>query len=256
VSVQLPARGSTFDAAVLKRKSQHALLQVLGTNERLWLRNRDLWHVMPGHVVHVKVDRRLRCPVHVPCVQGHILDVRVDPAALGLPPLQVELRVANNLGERAFEMERIWPGAHHGDDPIQEAVGLSRDGECAKAKQLLMDVLADDLRCLDAHAHLGNIEFLVYPQHAWLHYAIGVAIGDHALGPGFSGELPWRYTGNRPFLRSVFGLGLSWWRLERDQEARAAFERLMSLDPMDELNAMPCWRDVRRGYAWDESGGR
>jgi hypothetical protein len=79
---------------------------------------------------------------------------------------------------------------------------------------ILMNLLAQDLRCLDAHAHLGNREFDYRPEKALRHYDTGRAIGDLTLGPTFRGALPWGLIDNRPYLRCLHGKGLALWRLE------------------------------------------
>ncbi len=91
-----------------------------------------------------------------------------------------------------------------------------------------------------------------YPEHALMHYAIGVAIGAHALGPGFPGKLPWRHFGKRPFLRCLHGLALSMWRIRRDEDARMIFERLMSLDPEDGQGVLVAWSELRAGWPWGD----
>lgn len=247
--------GSVVDAAVLKCGARSVLLRVLGRNgERIWLRSRDLWHVMPGHVARVRVDRLMRCAGHEPCAHGQVLNVRIDAPALEFSPLALELRGTHQPGEPAFEMELVLPGAARGDDPILDAVELRKAGEVSGAAQLLTDLLAADLRCLDAHAHLGNIAFPGYPEHALLHYAIGAAIGEHALGPGFPGKLPWKYFGNRPFLRCMHGLGLTYWRLGRREDAQTTLERLLGLDPADGQRAFLCWSEIRAGLSWGYAG--
>jgi len=52
-----------------------------------------------------------------------------------------------------------------------------------------MTLLAEDLRCLDAHAHLGNFVFDHFPGKAIRHYEVGVRIGEFSLGEGFNGVL-------------------------------------------------------------------
>ncbi|MGA2842612.1 MAG: hypothetical protein ABSG18_21070, partial [Steroidobacteraceae bacterium] len=44
-------------------------------------------------------------------------------------------------------------------DPILEANELKDRGQIARAKKLLEKLLIQDVRCLDAHAHLGNLAF-------------------------------------------------------------------------------------------------
>src|SRR6185295_15500371 len=76
-----------------------------------------------------------------------------------------------------FEMEQVIPGADRQDfdsDPIIEASELNEAGDRAGARAILMDLLARDLRCLDAHAHLGNFAFDHQPAEAQRRYEIGM----------------------------------------------------------------------------------
>jgi hypothetical protein len=45
------------------------------------------------------------------------------------------------------------------------------------------------VRCLDAHALLGNMLFDKYTQRALAHYKFGVEIGRRAIGEKFDGVL-------------------------------------------------------------------
>jgi hypothetical protein len=93
-----------------------------------------------------------------------------------------------------YEMEQILPGADPDDfdsDPILEANELRDRGQIARAKKLLEKLLIRDVRCLDAHAHLGNIVFDNDVRTALDHYQRGVLIGQLSLGEKFEGVLPW-----------------------------------------------------------------
>ena len=94
-------------------------------------------------------------------------------------------------------------------------------------------MLGQDLRCLDAHAHLGNFEFEHWPKQALRHYMVGVAIGALTLGTDFDGVLPWGLIDNRPFLRCLHGVGLCLWRLGDLKEAAKTFTRMLWLNPSD-----------------------
>ena len=106
-------------------------------------------------------------------------------------------------------------------------------GDPVAARQILMELCQADLRCLDAHAHLGNIVFDDWAKAAIRHYEVGVRIGELSLGPDFGGLLPWRHIDNRPFLRCMHGFGLCLWRLEWFAEAEGVFERMLWLNPSD-----------------------
>jgi len=70
-----------------------------------------------------------------------------------------------------------------------------------------VDLCQADLRCLDAHAHLGNCVFDLGPQQAIRHYAVGLRIGELSIGSDFDGLLPWGLVDNRPFLLCMHGFG-------------------------------------------------
>ncbi len=96
--------------------------------------------------------------------------------------------------------------------PTCHAAELAEAGDFQGARKLLMDVLCTELRCIDAHAHLGNWEFERSPKRA-MSADIGIRIAELSLSPGFDGPLMWGHTHNRPFLRCLHGYGLCLWRL-------------------------------------------
>jgi len=250
------ARTEAAEAVVLRRSVKAARVRVLATGEVLTVGAGDLWHVMPGHVVTLVLKRRWRHLGHV-YGEGELRDARIDVPALGLPPLQLQERgplEAVDDARTAYEMEQVLPWTKPGSnfDPILVAVERKQRGNIRGAVLLLMDLLAEDLRCLDAHGHLGNIVFPTHPEHALIHYEIGVAIGEHALGPAFTGALPWSYLDNRPFLRCLLAQGLALWRLGRLEDAVRTFERLLWLDPADGQDAGRLLAEVKAGRPWAE----
>jgi tetratricopeptide (TPR) repeat protein len=152
-----------------------------------------------------------------------------------------------------YEMEHILPGVDPEDfdsDPILQANELKDRGLIARAKKLLEKLLIQDLRCLDAHAHLGNLAFDQDVRTAIDHYQRGVRIGELSLGENFEGVLSWGLIDNRPFLRCLNGFGLCLWRLERFEEAEAVFERLLWMSPSDNLGVRLLLPEVKAGTPW------
>jgi hypothetical protein len=152
-----------------------------------------------------------------PYLSGVIESTRLDARALSLVPLRLEERGLWNPAEHywgeegepiedwakpiiargprpEFEMEQVLPGADS-DDPFSDPIGESNDrkdsGDREGAYKLLMDLCHTDLRCLDAHSHLGNFVFDHRPKDAIRHYEAGLRIGELSLGEGFHGVLPW-----------------------------------------------------------------
>lgn len=207
--------------------------------------------------------------------------MRFDAAALGLVPLALRregewdpeeeywgeegepvdewARPIIARGKRPmFEMEQVIPGADPDDgdsDPIVEASERNEAGDREGARDLLMELLTQDLRCLDAHAHLGNHAFEHWPKLAFRHYELGVTIGTHTLGEDFEGVLPWGLIDNRPYLRCLHGLGLCAWRLGEHRRAAAVFERLLWLNPSDNQGARFNLAAVAAGKTWQELQG-
>jgi len=137
-----------------------------------------------------------------------------------------------------FEMEQVLPGSDPGDpdgDPILEAMDLAQAGRHPEARRVLERLLVTDMRCLDAHAHLGNIEFEGDPAAALEHYERGSRIGELTVPRSFEGVLPWSMLDNRPFHRCEFGLALCYWRLRRFADAAELMQRLLWLNPADNL---------------------
>jgi len=153
----------------------------------------------------------------------------------------------------AFEMEQVIPREDPDDfdsDPILEANDLLAAGRRPAAKKLLLGLLSRDLRCLDAHAHLGSLEFDGTAQQALRHFEAGVSIGALTLGTTFDGVIPWGLIDNRPYLRCLNGLALCLWRFGHIQRATALFERMLWLNPADNQGARINVGDVRAGRPW------
>ena len=155
-----------------------------------------------------------------------------------------------------FEMEQVLPGMDPDDpesDPINESNELKDAGDARGARAILMKFCDADLRCLDAHAHLGNLAFDYAAKEAIRHYEAGVRIGELSLGREFDGVLPWGLIDNRPFLRCMHGYALCLWRLRRFAEARRVFERMLWLNPSDNQGVRFLIDGVAARVAWKDS---
>jgi hypothetical protein len=241
------------------------------------LRSTRCWDVVPGELITVTPRKKWRYAGH-PYLSGEIKASHLNVAALGLTPLKLEdegmwLPHEHYWGEpdapiedwakpiiergprSAYEMEQVIPGEDPDDpatDPILESVELKEAGDYGEAQRTIMNLLIADLRCLDAHAHLGNLVFDHEPEKAIRHYEVGVRIGELSLGENFEGLLPWGHINNRPFLRGLNGYGLCLWRLGRFKEADDVFTRMLWLNPTDNQGVRFLIHDVRNGEAWHE----
>jgi hypothetical protein len=262
-------------------KERAARCRLPGSNRAITLRARRLWDVVPGEILTVTPRKQWSYAGH-PYLSGEIEAVRLDVPALGLLPLRLEDRGPWDPDEEywgeegqpiegwaepiiargprpAFEMEQVLPGQDPDDpfsDPITESNDLRDAGERAEAYGILMDLCQADLRCLDAHAHLGNFVFDHRPEDALRHYEVGVRIGGLSLGERFDGVLPWGHIDNRPFLRCLHGYGLCLWRLGRYDQAARVFEKMLWLNPSDNQGVRFLIEEVGAGTAWEAQHDR
>lgn len=266
-----------IELVVLSVKENAARCRLLGSDRVITLRASGHRDVVPGEIAVVKARRQWSYVGH-PYLSGEIESTRLDVAALGLVPLKLadcgiwtpgaqDGRAADEPIEewakpivargsrRAFEMEQVVPGRDPDDidsDPICESNEIKEAGDRKAAYRVLMGLCQADLRCLDAHAHLGNFVFEHRPEDAIRHYEVGLRIGEQALGANFDGLLPWERIDNRPFLRCMNGFGLCLWRLGHFEEAEHVFERMLWLDPSDDQGVSFLIDEVRSKTAWED----
>jgi tetratricopeptide (TPR) repeat protein len=271
------AVGVPIDLVVLACKWQALLCRPLGTaTEVTYKTTRE---GIPGSIMIV-VPARVWANARRLCLAGNLLGTRYEVASLGIEPLAL-----NRVGEwdpceeywaedgepiadwakplivagkrPLFKMEQVIPGWTPADDidsdPIIEASGLGAAGDHDAAEKILMNLLARDLRCLDAHAHLGNLRFDYRPEVALRHYEVGVSIGLLSLGAGFDGVLAWGLIDNRPFLRCLNGAGLCSWRVGDRAAASAVFRRLLELNPTDNQGARLNLAAIEVGKSWEDA---
>lgn len=272
------AQAGLVELVALSAKERAARCRLVGSDRVVTLRASGFWNVVPGEIVAVAPRKQWSYAGH-PYLSGAIESIRLDVEALGLVPLGLEDCGAWDPSEeywgeqdepieewarpiiakgprQAFEMEQVLPGADPDIDPIIESNELKESGDIAGSRRILMELCQSDLRCLDAHAHLGNMVFDHEPECAVRHYEVGLRIGELSLGEAFNGLLPWGLIDNRPFLRCMSGFGLSMWRLGRFEEAGHIFERMLWLNPGDNQGVRFLIDDVRARRAWKEDGGR
>lgn len=160
---------------------------------------------------------------------------------------------------RWYEMEQVLPEdeveLQWEEDPILEAVELAAAGAVFDAEDLLGDLLTADLRCLDAHAHLGYIHLQTkWPdalERAERHYRVGLEIAGLTLGPDFQGLLPWGFLDNRPYLRCLDGYGVYLWRCGDLAAAADVFRRILWLNPHDNTGARFNLAAIEAGSSWE-----
>jgi tetratricopeptide (TPR) repeat protein len=265
------------DLVVLTVMKRAARCRLPGSDRTITLRASRLWDVVPGEIVTVKPHKQWRYGGH-PYLSGEILSSRLDVEFLDLVPLGIQdmgmwdpkdeywgeadqpieewAQPIIAAGARPmFEMEQVLPGADTDDifdDPITRSNELKEAGNGEEALDILMELCQADLRCLDAHSHLGNFIFEHRPQDAIRHYETGMRIGELSLGNDFSGVLAWGLIDNRPFLRCMHGYGLCLWCLERFEEAERIFDRMLWLNPSDNQGVRFLIDEVKAKTVWED----
>lgn len=269
----------TLELGALSVKQRAARCLVLGTERIVTFRASGLWKIIPGEIVTVKPRKQWSYAGH-PYLSGNIISARLEVKALGLVPLRLEdvgpwnpaehywgeegepledwaKPIALRGSRPAFVMEQVIPGCDTDDDPFSDPISESNDlrdaGQHRNALEILMHLCESDLRCLDAHAHLGNFAFNGFVKDAIRHFEVGVRIGELSLGQGFDGVLEWGHVDNRSFLRCLHGYGLCLWRLGRTEEAVRVFNRMLWMNPSDNQGVRFLIQDIEAGRSWEAS---
>jgi len=270
------AEADPIDLVFLANSGMSMACRRLAGWNPVWLRARRFWGFVPGEILRVRPFTSWADEGR-DYISGEVVSKRIDATALGLVPLKLEAMgdwdpMEEYWGEDGdpieewakpiiargprplFEMEQVLPGLDFDDsdsDPICLAIDLKDRGNRYGARESLMALCEADLRCLDAHAHLGNFVFDDSAELAIRHYEVGVRIGELSLGDGFDGVLSWGLIDNRPFLRCLYGYGLCLWRLGRFDEAASVFERILWLSPSDNQGARFVIDLVRARRRWE-----
>ncbi len=188
-------------------------------------------------------------------LEGPIRSPRLNEDALRVEPLALIPRAiahdrdgeATPNADLQYELETIIPrvpglGAES-FRAIEEIAAFRRAGEPALAELLAGELLARDLRCLEAHALLGSLHLDAPVEQRWTeralrHYRVGATIGERSLPDPFEGRLPWRWRGNRAFLKCLYGWGRCLERVGDADSARAVLDRLLELAPEDPMGLL------------------
>lgn len=249
ISRILPVAGEWFELSVERAWRFGGTDYLKGTVERTW---RDL-----DAVALPTLRLRHRLP--------WTLDEWLERHGLELDDLDsVYADVIAAPTRHEVEMEQVLPDPYTPleaeEDPIVEAVRWREAGDSMRCEKLLSEMLRQDLRCIDAHAHLGNLFFQGYwgmPDiaRAQRHYEVGVDIAERALAPDGRDVTSRGLIDNRPYLRSLHGLGLATWALGDAEASERWFAHLLWRDPGDGAGARFLLRAVRDGVSYDAFTG-
>ncbi len=229
--------GDIVDLLVIRPLNRALRCKVISTGEAVTFRKNSF--EVPGDTITIKVSKHWKNR-NTRYISGERIKREFIVSNLNLKPVKItkcntisrsECLLDDEHPERIrdiykkiftkkeyslYEMENIIPGVEYSDmedDPIFESVEMKNSGMIEEATDILLNLLEKDFRCIDAYSHLGNIHFpdddtSTFVDFAMPYYEAGVKIGEYLLGPDFEGQLPWEYVDNRPYLRTLHGLGL------------------------------------------------
>ncbi len=274
--------GETIELLAVAVKKTAIRCRTLDSNIPLTLR-KVRWEV-EGEILTVRPEKLWQFK-NTFYMSGKVESARIDIPALNFEPLVLRdpwpwnpeeeywgepgdstikyFKDIIDFGPRiSYEMEQVLPLQDPDDpfdDPISNSNELFERGHYEEALRIMEILLSLDIRCLDAHAHLGNWCFRSTKsaqsfsmEKAKKHYEIGVKIGELSFPGDEKIVLPWGRIDNRPFLRCLHGYGLSLWRMGRNKEARRQFERMLWFNPSDNQGVRFLLSAIDAGKAWDE----
>lgn len=277
--------GEPIELVALAVKKTAIRCRTLDSNIPITLR-KVRWEV-EGEIITVRPEKLWRFK-NSNYMSGDVESVRIDIPALKLKPLLLNdpwswkpeeeywgepddptlkyFKKIIDFGSRtSYEMEQVLPFQDPDDpfsDPITEANDLFQSGQYEEAYRIIKNLLVEDIRCLDAHAHLGSWWFnstrgshSFSMEKAKKNFKIGVKIGELSFQGVENIVLPWGRIDNRPFLRCLHGYGLSLWRMGEAEEAQRHFERMLWLNPSDNQGVRSLLFNMDEGKTWEDVSG-
>jgi tetratricopeptide (TPR) repeat protein len=157
-----------------------------------------------------------------------VIAARTDPSFIGCTPPKVAAVSDDN------EYEFTEYVSYKDGMAFDRALEDFRLGDYSKARRVLRKFIKRFPYHIDSYHHLGIIETnLGHYDRALKYFEMGYRIGLMSIPKGFSGQLPWGFLGNRPFLRAAHGYGLALERERHHLEAVDVYEQILALNPND-----------------------
>ncbi|TWU43302.1 Tetratricopeptide repeat protein [Novipirellula aureliae] len=157
-----------------------------------------------------------------------VIATRIDPSFIG--GRAPEVAAVSYENEHEF-MEYVSYEDRVAFDGALEDLDM---GDYKKARRILRKFIKRFPYHIDAYHHLGIIETnLGHDARALKYFEMGYRIGILSIPKAFSGQLPWGFLRNRPFLRAAHGYGLALERERRHLEAVDVYEQILAFNPND-----------------------
>jgi len=95
-------------------------------------------------------------------------------------------------------------------------------------------IIEDDPEFIDAHCSLGFLELDFFNNgNAFHNFNQGYEIGNKLIPKDYTGQIIWGMMENRPFLRTMQGMGLSFLFMREWEKATQIFEKILKYNPND-----------------------
>ncbi|MBC8182053.1 hypothetical protein H8E88_13120 [candidate division KSB1 bacterium] len=96
------------------------------------------------------------------------------------------------------------------------------------------EIIEDDPEFIDAHSSLGFLELDFFNNGNAFHYFNqGFQLGNKLISRDFKGQIIWGMMENRPFLRTMQGLGLTYLFMREWEKASQIFSKMLNYNPND-----------------------
>jgi hypothetical protein len=161
----------------------------------------------------------------------------------------------------SYEMEDVRPKADlqiYDGDPVFTISEWLNEGKIdfEAAKTRIQNLIQDDIRYLDAYAHLGiwyfDSNMKIFDKSALKNFKAGSALGYLSIEKYNDAVFPWGWIGNRPFFRCLHGYGLTLWKMKRPDDAMKVFTQMLWWNPTDNQGVRFCIEAIEIGMSWKE----
>ena len=143
-----------------------------------------------------------------------------------------KLKFRVNKYEDEISGEFAWGEKRY--DLFDEFYDLVEISEPAIVNKLLEKIIEVDPEFIDAYNSLGWIELdSCNFGNALPYFMKAYKIGNKLIPTKYNGEIPWGWIANRPFLRSMHGLGMVYMNLHYWGKASNIFKKMLKYNPSD-----------------------
>ncbi|MBN2410266.1 hypothetical protein JXQ31_01155 [candidate division KSB1 bacterium] len=98
----------------------------------------------------------------------------------------------------------------------------------------LQKIIKDDPEFIDAYNSIGWWELDLFNYgNAYLYFMNAFRIGDKLVPKNYNGKIMWGITGNRPFLRSMHGMGVAYLSMHEWEKSSKIFKKILRYNPID-----------------------